>query len=62
MKVGLPILKYYAKYAWRDWGKPQSSSVRIANLLAEIRNRDVPPTNQENLPLDCTGRLKYKYM
>jgi hypothetical protein len=34
-------------YAWKDWGKPQNFSFRIARFPAEIRTRQLPNASQK---------------
>jgi hypothetical protein len=33
-------------YAWKDWGNPRKTSIRIADLRVEIWTRDLPNTEQ----------------
>jgi hypothetical protein len=35
------------EFVWKNWGKPQKSSVRIVDLWAEILTRNFPNTNKE---------------
>jgi hypothetical protein len=37
---------------WKDWGKSQKTSVRIAGLRVKIRTRNFSNTKQECFPLD----------
>jgi hypothetical protein len=39
-------------FAWKDWEKLQKSSVRIADLWADIWTQDLPYMKQECYPLD----------
>jgi hypothetical protein len=39
--------KIIQAFAWRDLGKPRKTSVRIADLRAEILSRELPDKKQE---------------
>jgi hypothetical protein len=40
-------LSYISAFAWRDWRKQRSTSVTIASLQAEIRNRNLQNVKQK---------------
>jgi hypothetical protein len=35
-------------FAWRDWGKPQKASVRIATVSANIWTKHLPTTDLQH--------------
>jgi hypothetical protein len=41
------ILSTIPAFAWRDWGKPRKTSVRITNIRAEILTQDLQNMKQE---------------
>jgi len=42
-----PIIIYYLKYVWRDWGKPRITSIRIDGQRVKTRTWYILSTKQK---------------